>query len=67
MPVKEVGLIAKERGIPFMLDAAQTAGIYDIDVRDMNIDILAFPGHKGLMGPQGQEDFILAKILMCFR
>ncbi|NLZ91265.1 MAG: aminotransferase class V-fold PLP-dependent enzyme, partial [Clostridiales bacterium] len=53
MPVKEVGLIAKERGIPFMLDAAQTAGIYDIDVRDMNIDILAFPGHKGLMGPQG--------------
>ena len=63
MPVKEVGLIAKERGIPFMLDAAQTAGIYDIDVRDMNIDILAFPGHKGLMGPQGTGGLYISEKL----
>jgi cysteine desulfurase/selenocysteine lyase len=63
MPVKEVGLIAKERGIPFMLDAAQTAGIYDIDVRDMNIDILAFPGHKGLMGPQGTGGLYISENL----
>lgn len=63
MPVKEVGCIAKERGIPFMLDAAQTAGIYDIDVRDMNIDILAFPGHKGLMGPQGTGGLYISENL----
>ena len=53
MPVKEIGTIARKMGIPFMLDASQTAGVYDIDVKNMNIDILAFPGHKGLMGPQG--------------
>jgi cysteine desulfurase/selenocysteine lyase len=53
MPVAEVGRIAKEHGIPFMVDAAQTAGLLEIDVRAMNIDLLAFPGHKGLMGPQG--------------
>ncbi|HZX46526.1 MAG TPA: aminotransferase class V-fold PLP-dependent enzyme [Clostridia bacterium] len=63
MPVKEVGCIAKEKGIPFMLDAAQTAGIYDIDVRDMNIDILAFPGHKGLMGPQGTGGLYISESL----
>lgn len=53
MPVKEVGAIAREKGIPFMVDAAQTAGVLDIDVEEMNIDLLAFPGHKSLMGPQG--------------
>lgn len=53
MPVKEVGAIAKREGVRFMVDAAQTAGAYDIDVKGMNIDMLAFPGHKGLMGPQG--------------
>ena len=63
MPVNEVGCIAKERGIPFMLDAAQTAGIYDIDVKNMNIDMLAFPGHKGLMGPQGTGGLYISESL----
>lgn len=53
MPIAEVGNIAKERGIRFMVDAAQTAGVYDIDVEKMNIDLLAFAGHKSLLGPQG--------------
>ena len=53
MPVEEIGAIAKENGIIFMVDAAQSAGVYPIDVDTMNIDILAFPGHKGLLGPQG--------------
>jgi selenocysteine lyase/cysteine desulfurase len=35
------------------VDASQTAGVFDIDVRRMNIDILCFTGHKGLLGPQG--------------
>lgn len=53
MPIKEVGKIAKEANVLFLVDAAQTGGIYDIDVNEMNIDLLALPGHKGLMGPQG--------------
>lgn len=53
MPIGEIGKIAREKGIIFMVDAAQSAGVYDIDVEAMNIDLLAFPGHKGLLGPQG--------------
>ncbi|SHJ39114.1 cysteine desulfurase family protein [Geosporobacter subterraneus DSM 17957] len=53
MPVEEVGAIARERKILLLVDAAQTAGVYPIDVQKMNIDLLAAPGHKGLMGPQG--------------
>jgi len=52
-PLKEIGLLAKEKGLAFLVDAAQTAGAYDIDVKEMNIDFLAFAGHKGLMGPMG--------------
>lgn len=53
MPIEEIGKIAKDNGIYYMVDAAQSAGVYTIDVEKMNIDILAFPGHKGLLGPQG--------------
>lgn len=52
-PIAEFGRIAKERNITFLVDAAQSAGVYDIDVRAMGIDLLAFPGHKSLLGPQG--------------
>ena len=51
--VEEIGKIAKENGIIFLVDAAQSAGVLDIDVKRNNIDLLAFPGHKGLLGPQG--------------
>ena len=53
MPVKTIGQIARENGILFMLDTAQTAGVLKIDVEEFKIDILAFTGHKGLLGPQG--------------
>ncbi|KAB3532210.1 aminotransferase class V-fold PLP-dependent enzyme [Alkaliphilus serpentinus] len=53
MPIKEVGKIAKDQGVLFLVDAAQTAGVYEIDVVKDNIDLLALPGHKGLLGPQG--------------
>jgi cysteine desulfurase family protein len=53
MPVAEVGSIAKEHGITFCMDAAQTAGSLPIDVDEMNVDLLAFTGHKSLYGPQG--------------
>lgn len=52
-PIEEIGRVAKEHGLVFLVDAAQTAGIVDIDVNRMNIDILVFSGHKGLMGPLG--------------
>ncbi len=51
--IKKVGEIAKKSGLLFVVDASQTAGVYPIDVQDMNIDILCFTGHKGLLGPQG--------------
>jgi cysteine desulfurase / selenocysteine lyase len=53
MPVKKIGNIAKENNIPFLLDASQGAGSIKIDVEELNLNLLAFPGHKGLMGPQG--------------
>ncbi len=53
MPIEEIGIIAKKNNICYMVDGAQSAGVYDIDVKKMNIDLLAFPGHKGLLGPQG--------------
>lgn len=53
MPIADIGKIARDKGIVYMVDAAQSAGVYDIDVEEMNIDLLAFPGHKGLLGPQG--------------
>jgi cysteine desulfurase family protein len=52
-PVAEVGRIARERDLLFLVDAAQTAGVVPIDVQAMCIDLLAFPGHKSLLGPTG--------------
>lgn len=52
-PVREIGRIAREQGIPFIVDAAQSAGHVPIDVREDCIDLLAAPGHKALLGPLG--------------
>jgi cysteine desulfurase family protein len=52
-PIAEIGERARRHGIPFLVDAAQTAGSYPIDVEAMKIDLLACPGHKGLLGPLG--------------
>lgn len=53
MPVAAVGRIAHDHGLVFGVDTAQTAGTLPIDVEAMNIDLLAFTGHKSLCGPQG--------------
>ena len=53
MPIKEIGEVCRKHGVLLLVDAAQTAGVLDIDVKDMNIDLLAAPGHKSLMGMQG--------------
>src|SRR3954468_16367270 len=52
-PVAEVGRIAREHDLRLLVDAAQTAGVLPIDVQAMHIDLLAFPGHKSLLGPTG--------------
>ena len=52
-PIEEIGEICHESGIPFFVDASQTAGAIPIDVVKMNIDLLAFPGHKSILGPTG--------------
>ena len=51
--VEPIGKLAKEKGVLFVVDASQTAGVFPIDVQKMNIDVLCFTGHKGLLGPQG--------------
>jgi cysteine desulfurase family protein len=52
-PIEEYGIVTHRRNLIFMVDAAQTAGKYPIDVQASNIDLLAFSGHKGLFGPTG--------------
>lgn len=52
-PIKEIGALCRERGITFLVDTAQTAGKIPIDMEAMNLDIVAFTGHKSLMGPMG--------------
>lgn len=53
LPIREIGALAREYGIPFVVDAAQTAGVLPIDMEKDNIDFLCVAGHKGLYGPMG--------------
>jgi cysteine desulfurase/selenocysteine lyase len=52
-PVHAIGAICRKAGVPFLVDAAQTAGHRPIDMEQMQVDLLAVPGHKGLLGPLG--------------
>src|SRR5438132_4077781 len=52
-PIREIGRIAREHGVNIVVDAAQSAGHLPIDVQADGIDLLAAPGHKGLLGPLG--------------
>lgn len=52
-PAEEIGRIVREHDALFLLDAAQSAGVIPISIRQMNVDLLAFPGHKSLLGPTG--------------
>ena len=51
--IQSVGKLCREKGILFVVDTAQSAGVIPISMKEDNIDILCFTGHKGLMGPQG--------------
>lgn len=63
MPIEEIGKICKEHDLYFAVDSAQSAGLLPIDMQEMNIDFLAFTGHKGLRGPQGVGGFIITEEL----
>jgi cysteine desulfurase/selenocysteine lyase len=60
-PVAEAGRICRERGALLLVDAAQTVGVFSIDVQAMRIDLLAFPGHKGLLGPPGTGGLVVGE------
>ncbi len=60
LPVKEAGQICRRFNVPLLVDAAQTGGAYPIDVQDLNVDLLAFTGHKGLLGPTGTGGLYIA-------
>lgn len=53
LPIEQIAEIVKKKGAKLLVDGAQTAGIIPIHVQRMGIDMFAFPGHKGLLGPQG--------------
>lgn len=58
-PIREIGEFCKKNDLYFILDTAQSAGVFDIDMISDNIDALAFAGHKGLLGPQGIGGMVL--------
>ena len=61
LPARELALECRKRGIPFILDAAQSAGTMEIDFERLGADFVAMPGHKGLLGPMGTG------LLLCAR
>lgn len=56
MPAEEMGAFCRRHGLVFILDTAQTAGTFPIDMEAMHIDALAFTGHKGLLGRRVSVD-----------
>ena len=60
-PIQKIGEICRNEKIVFLVDAAQTAGAVPIYIEKMGIDMLAFPGHKGLLGPLGTGGLYIAE------
>ena len=53
LPVEQMAALCREKGVPFILDAAQSAGTMKVSLKALGADFIAMPGHKGLLGPQG--------------
>lgn len=60
-PISRLGAVCRENGVPLLVDAAQTAGILDISLTALNADMIAMPGHKGLLGPHGTGVLVLGE------
>ncbi len=61
MPLNEIGALCKRAGLYYIVDGAQGAGHFEINMKRSSISALAIPGHKGLLGPQGSGALILSK------
>lgn len=59
LDLKSVGQFCKENDLFFVVDAAQTAGVINVDMKELNADVICFTGHKSLLGPQGIGGFII--------
>ena len=59
LPLASVGEFCQDKGLLLLVDSAQSAGIFPINMQQLHIDALAFTGHKGLLGPQGIGGFVL--------
>lgn len=59
LPIEQIGKICSDKGIFFVIDAAQTAGVMELDFHKLHLNGLAFTGHKGLLGPQGIGGLVL--------
>ncbi|MHC4473514.1 MAG: aminotransferase class V-fold PLP-dependent enzyme [Planctomycetota bacterium] len=67
-PIADIGAICREKGVLFVVDAAQTAGVVPVNASTMDIDVVCFTGHKSLMGPTGTGGMYVAEhvdILAC--
>jgi len=65
LPVAEIAALCRERGVPFVLDASQSAGLSEIDAVALGAAFVAMPGHKGLYGPQGTGILICNTDTVC--
>ena len=61
LPIREIGQATRRHDLLFLVDAAQTAGVYPIDIDHDGVDLLAFTGHKSLYGPQGTGGLVLGE------
>jgi len=62
LPVDEMAAMCRNRGVPFIVDAAQSAGILPVSLEKWGADFIAMPGHKGLLGPQGTGLLLCGKL-----
>lgn len=61
LPVEQIAMLCRQYGVPFVIDAAQSAGMLPLNMQALGADFIAMPGHKGLLGPQGTG------LLLCSR
>ena len=63
LPVEEIAALCRRRGVPFVLDASQSAGVLPVSLRELGAAFVAMPGHKGLYGPQGTGLLLCGELL----
>ncbi len=62
LPIEELGQMCRSYGVPFIIDAAQSAGVLPVKLEQSGADFIAMPGHKGLLGPQGTGILLCGKV-----